>query len=93
MEQFWGLRENEVLRQTLLNLDIQIPVDRLTGIIRKCLTGEAPQQNILLQAINRRGRQFDCLIFCTPLTNSSDKVKGVVIEMRDKSEHDRIQAL
>jgi len=91
MEELWGLRDNEVLRQTLLNLDIHLPIDQLTGMIRKCLTGETAQLNTLLKAINRRGRKFDCLIFCAPLKDGQD-IKGVVIEMRDIEESKQIQA-
>jgi len=91
MEELWGLRENEVLQRTLFNLDIQLPVDQLTGTIRKSLTGAAPKQNVNLRAINRRGREFDCLIFCAPLKDKQQNIKGVVIEMRDISESDQIQ--
>ena len=92
MEELWGLRENEVQQQNLLNLDIQLPVDQLASMIRKCLTGAASQQNTLLKAINRRGRKFDCLIFCAPLKDGQDLIKGVVIEMRDVNDSDQAQA-
>lgn len=91
MEDLWGLRENEVLRQNLLDLDLQLPVDQLTRTIRNCLAGEEPLQNTLLKAINRRGREFDCLIFCKSLKDARARSKGVVIEMRDNSEIGRIQ--
>ena len=91
MEDLWGLRENEVLRQDFLDLDLQLPVEQLTRTIRNCLAGEEPQHNTVLKAINRRGREFDCLIFCKSLKDAYAKTKGVVIEMRDNNEIGRIQ--
>lgn len=54
-EELWGLRADEVRDQSLLNLDIGLPVGQLRGPIRSCLSQEAEQQEILVDATNRRG--------------------------------------
>jgi two-component system, chemotaxis family, CheB/CheR fusion protein len=58
-EDFWGLRQDEVIHQHFLNLDIGLPVHELAPIIRSVLAGEPVQSNshdIVLPAVNRRGR-------------------------------------
>ena len=66
-EDLWGLREAEVKGRSLLNLEIGLPVEKLRGAVRPCLSGEAEYQEVELDATNRRGKAIKCRITCTPL--------------------------
>jgi two-component system CheB/CheR fusion protein len=79
----WGLRGDEVKGKSLLNLDIGLPVAELRGVIRPCLSGEAELQEVVLNAINRRGKSIKCRISCTPLRMGSDQREGVIIMMEE----------
>ena len=69
-ENLWGLREDEVKGQSLLSLDIGLPIDRLRAIIRPCLSGERDQIEVVLEATNRRGKAIQCRITCAPLLSA-----------------------
>jgi two-component system CheB/CheR fusion protein len=78
-EDLWGLRADEVQGRSLLNLDIGLPVGELRAVIRPCLAGEVPHQEVALDAINRRGRKIRCQVMCTPLHAASKKREGVIL--------------
>jgi two-component system CheB/CheR fusion protein len=88
-EDLWGLREDEVKGQSLLNLDIGLPVDQLKVIIRPCLSGEADGREILLEATNRRGKPFTCRVSCSPLmSHDKKKRQGVILLMEEERKPD-----
>jgi two-component system, chemotaxis family, CheB/CheR fusion protein len=80
----WGLRADEVQGQSLLNLDIGLPVERLRGVIRPCLSGEAGYQEVVLDATNRRGKVIKCRIACTPLVTQNGQRHGVILLMEEE---------
>src|SRR5262249_49915954 len=66
--ELWGLRDDEVEGEHLMNLDIGLPVERLNQPIRLCLTGESDEEIALdFEAVNRRGRSVRCRALITPL--------------------------
>ncbi len=79
-EDLWGLRSDEVRGRNLLNLDIGLPVTRLKPCLRNCLAGEANDQEVALDAINRRGRPILCRVRCTPMTDG-DGIQGIILLM------------
>jgi two-component system CheB/CheR fusion protein len=83
-EDMWGLRADEVQGKGLLNLDIGLPVAELRTIIRPCLAGEIDRQEVLLDAINRRGKKIKCRVTCTPLVAGSKKREGVILMMEEE---------
>ena len=86
-EDLWGLRTTEVQGQNFLNLDIGLRVDQLKQAVRDCLSGDREFQEVRLEAINRRGRQIECKITCTPLVSSSDGIRGAILLVEDKDPH------
>ena len=80
-EDLWGLRADEVQGKGLLNLDIGLPVAELRTIIRPCLSGEADHQEVVMDAVNRRGKKIKCQITCTPLLSPNKKRQGVILLM------------
>lgn len=54
-QDLWGLREDEVEGEHLLNLDVGVPVSRLRDPIREVLAGGAVEP-LVLEGHDRRGR-------------------------------------
>ena len=81
-EDMWGLRADEVQGRSLLNLDIGLPVGQLRDMIRPCLTGGDHQQ-VVLDAVNRRGKKIKCRVTCSPLISPGKKREGVILLMED----------
>jgi two-component system CheB/CheR fusion protein len=77
----WGLRAHEVQGKSLLNLDIGLPVAELRGMIRPCLNGDQEHTELVLDAVNRRGKAIKCHITCTPLLMGGKKRDGVILIM------------
>jgi two-component system CheB/CheR fusion protein len=83
-ENLWGLRGEEVQDKNFLNLDIGLPVEQLRNQMRQCLAGSMLQEALVIEAINRRGKQICCKVSCTPLlSHSNSKVEGVILIMEE----------
>jgi two-component system CheB/CheR fusion protein len=82
-ENLWGLRAEEVRGHSILGLDIGLPVEQLREPIRRCLAGVETHQEIVLEAINRRGRTIQCRISYNPLIGSSRERLGVILLMEE----------
>jgi two-component system CheB/CheR fusion protein len=80
-EDFWGLRFAEVEGKSLLGLDIGLPVAELRAALRSCLSGEAEQEEVVLEAINRRGKSIKCHITVSPLLTLEKKREGAILLM------------
>jgi two-component system, chemotaxis family, CheB/CheR fusion protein len=81
-EDLW-VRADEVKGQSLLNLDIGLPVGQLRGPIRACLSGEAAQQEMILDAVNRRGRPIKCRVAVNPFKSSQGNTQGAILMMEE----------
>jgi two-component system CheB/CheR fusion protein len=84
-EDLWGLRADEVAGKHFLNLDFGLPVVQLRAPARTCLAN-GENQELIIHAINRRGKSFDCHIVLTPLQGFSDERMGVIILMSSQPE-------
>ena len=81
-EDFWGLRKEEALGQHFLNLDIGLPVKQLRQPIRLCLLGKPSDSfEVVIEAINRRGRSIQCRVTCTPLIGLQGQIQGAILLM------------
>jgi two-component system CheB/CheR fusion protein len=72
-----------VAGRSLLNLDIGLPVGQLRDAVRPCLAGDHDHQELVLDAINRRGKKIKCRITCSPLVSASKKREGVILLMEE----------
>src|SRR5262249_47697611 len=81
VEEMWGLRADEVIGDHFLGLDIGLPVEAIAQPIRDCLTGTAEHQVIVLEAVNRRGRQVRCEVAISPLLGTNG-TQGVILRMQ-----------
>jgi two-component system CheB/CheR fusion protein len=79
-QELWGLRRDEAVGQHFLNLDIGLPTDRLRPVIRGALGGESGPQEIVVSAVNRRGRSIDVRVIGSPLP-ARGTVAGVILTM------------
>jgi two-component system CheB/CheR fusion protein len=80
-ENLWGLRQDEVLGEHFLNLDMGLPTDQLRPAIRAILSGQTTDEHLTVDAVNRRGRPVKAQITCTPLLDHTDGTTGVIIVM------------
>jgi two-component system CheB/CheR fusion protein len=80
-EDLWGLRSDEVQGQSLMSLDIGLPVEQLP--IPAFLAGKAEHEEVILAATNRRGRAIQCRITCTPYLGVEGGRMGVVLLMEE----------
>ncbi|HEV7861526.1 MAG TPA: CheR family methyltransferase [Acidimicrobiia bacterium] len=81
--EMWGLRTDEAPGRHLLALDIGLPVEELNGSLRSVLSGDSGGQRVELKAVNRRGREFRCLVTLTPLINRDQQIRGVILVMEE----------
>jgi two-component system CheB/CheR fusion protein len=82
-EDMWGLRSDEVKGQSLLNLEIGLPVGKLKGPLRTCMAEETDQQELILDAVNRRGRSFKCRVSISPFKGLQGERQGAIIMMEE----------
>jgi two-component system, chemotaxis family, CheB/CheR fusion protein len=76
-EDLWGLRAEEIKGQSLMNLDIGLPVGQLREPIRACLSQETDQQEMILDAVNRRGSAI------TPFRGPKGEPQGAMLMMEE----------
>jgi two-component system CheB/CheR fusion protein len=83
----WGLSSEEAEEQHLLALDFGLPVDRLRQPLRAMFNDGSTRQELVLDAVNRRGRQFQCRVTILPLHAGADgDVSGAVVMMEPLDE-------
>jgi len=82
-ENLRGLRADEVIGTHLLSIDSGLPVEQLKIPLRACLSGDEKLVELDLPATNRCGRAIHCKLICTPLVNTGDEIRGVMILMEE----------
>jgi two-component system CheB/CheR fusion protein len=75
----WGLRADEVEGQDFLKLDIGLPVAKLKDVLQRTLDGSGEVADQRMEAVNRRGSKFDCLVRVLPLHTRSGDAYGAVV--------------
>jgi two-component system CheB/CheR fusion protein len=83
----WGLHADEVVGGFFFDLDIGLPVEELRVPIRTCQSGLAEYQEVILSAINRRGKAICCRVVCTPLIVVNQQ-QGIILLMEDRTAED-----
>jgi two-component system, chemotaxis family, CheB/CheR fusion protein len=77
-EDMWGVRAEEAVGQHLLNLDIGLPLERLKPAIRASLS-DGQVEPVVVDAVNRRGREISVRVTCAPLASSDSQANGVIV--------------
>lgn len=78
----WGLTNEETEGQHLLSLDIGLPLDRLRPQLRAISTGVSEREELTVDAVNRRGREFQCQVTILRMGQVREDGGGAAIMMR-----------
>jgi two-component system, chemotaxis family, CheB/CheR fusion protein len=85
-EDLWGLRNEEVVGEHLMNLDIGLPVERLRQVLRSQLTDAAAEpESVELEAVNRRGRRIDLRVTVTHVPRDGASPAAAMLVMDDSA--------
>jgi two-component system CheB/CheR fusion protein len=79
--ELWGLRAEEVEGRPLTSLDIGLPVQSLEDPLARAFAGDVARIEERIEAVNRRGRAFECLVRIMPLTTRAGETYGVLVLM------------
>ena len=77
--ELWGLRADEVDGKDVLELDIGLPVKELESEIGLSLEGAVGPVQKQVEALNRRGQTFQCLVRAMPLTSRAGDVYAAML--------------
>ncbi|WP_377807116.1 CheR family methyltransferase [Azospirillum sp. A29] len=91
-ENVWGLRNEEVMGEVFLDLDIGLPVQRLRRPLHDILTTQAAVEPVEITVMDRRGRRIACRIRLSPLLYDTRLARGVVLIIEDVTERARSDA-
>ena len=80
-EELWGLREQETLGEHFLNLDIGLPTDRLTPLLRAVISERSQGTSLVVLARNRRGEGVSIRVTATPLAAGGVAPTGALLLM------------
>lgn len=79
-EDLWGVRREEAIGEHLLNLDIGLPVEALRPGVRRLLAdGAHGHEQVVLEAVNRRGRPVRVRVTATPLRGSGPAASVIIV--------------
>jgi two-component system CheB/CheR fusion protein len=89
-EELWGVRREEADGQHLLNLDIGLPLPEVRPIVRAALADPDYSEELLVSAVNRRGRPVAIRVICRALRGNGDEVAGAILVLELTREPDRV---
>jgi len=78
--ELWDLECYQAKGQSLLPLDIGLPVRALKCRVRSVLTGQTSHKALILEALNRLGQPIQCCLSCTPLSMGRE-IDGAILLM------------
>ena len=82
-EEMWGMRFDEVKGQSFLTLDIGFPVRELRNMLQGVISDGTDGQQLVKDAVNRRGRQIKCRVFISPFKGRQKESQGAIIVMEE----------
>jgi two-component system CheB/CheR fusion protein len=80
-EDLWGLREDETIGKHFLNLDSGLPTEQLKPLIRQVMFDGSASGELVVGAVNRRGRAVELRVTATPLMSGGDEPSGALLLM------------
>ena len=84
-QDLWGMRPEEVEGLAFSALDIGLPVAQLAEGIGQALADPPSSSEAVLAAVNRKGRDFTCVVRTLSLGDANGNRHGVILLM---GEHD-----
>jgi two-component system CheB/CheR fusion protein len=88
-EDLWGLREDETVGQHFLNLDSGLPTERLKPLVREVVFDGSGGNELVMEAVNRRGRTIELRVAVTPLLSGDDEPSGALLLMEPHDDAQR----
>ena len=82
-EDLWGLRADEVQGQSFMSLDIGLPIEKIKTAVRACLIAESEYEEVIVDAVNRRGKTIRCRVTCTPVVGAGKERHGTILMMEE----------
>jgi two-component system CheB/CheR fusion protein len=87
--ELWGLTPEEAEDQHFMSLDIGLPVEQLKSPVRATLIGKSKREEVVVDATNRRGKQFQCRVTVLPLNaHANGQVTGAILMMEPVAAQD-----
>jgi two-component system, chemotaxis family, CheB/CheR fusion protein len=77
-EELWGLRSDEAIGRTFLDLDIGLPVDELRQPLRDVLEGVDGNRELVVDGVNRRGQGMRFSVSSNPLRGERG-IEGIIL--------------
>ena len=81
--ELWGLAADEAEGNHLLSLDIGLPMEDLKPSLRAIFSGASEREELVVDAVNRRGREFQCQVTLVRLGQISDDGAAAAIMMSE----------
>jgi two-component system CheB/CheR fusion protein len=81
--ELWGIAAEEARGAYVLNLDIGLRFETLLQPIRDCLAGAGEEFETVIEARNRRGREFQCRVSISPIRIPGRSPTGAVIFLEE----------
>ena len=82
----WGVRPEEARGSHFMSLDIGLPIGDLRPAIKAVLNDGAEQHQLIVPAVNRRGKPFECRLTLTPLMGGQRESAGVILLMEERKD-------
>src|SRR5215468_8354671 len=92
-EDLWGLREDETVGQHFLNLDSGLPTEHLKPLVREVIFDGSLGNEMVMRAVNRRGRTIELRVAVTPLLSGDDEPGGALLLMEPHDGADQSHTL
>ncbi|ODR26157.1 CheR family methyltransferase [Mycolicibacterium porcinum] len=84
-EDLWGLRADETAGVALTSLDIGLPLDTVRPLIGSAFVDADQTGEVVVDAVNRRGRATRIRVTCTAFRSPEGNVKGALLLMESQS--------
>jgi two-component system, chemotaxis family, CheB/CheR fusion protein len=80
-EELWGVRANETAGAVLTDLDIGLPMSTIRPLLVNAFVDPDSTGEVVVDAINRRGRPTRVRVMCTAFRLPDDKANGALMLM------------
>lgn len=80
-EDLWGLRGDEAIGSRLTALDIGLPLDGVLPLIGNAFVDPETSGEVVVDAVNRRGRPARVRVTCTPFRSGEGTIGGALLLM------------
>jgi len=80
-EDLWGVRGDETIGSRLTALDIGLPLDGVLPLIGNAFVDPETSGEVVVDAVNRRGRSARVRVTCTPFRSGEGTVGGALLLM------------